>query len=213
MKPKIKIMKKILLVLIAVALSAGAFAQFSWGIKAGASSNNFAFDLATVTDINSTMAAAEEAAWGFHGGAFVRLSMLGFLVQPEVLFSMTSNDIIITDLATTTSTVKEQKFSRLDIPLLIGIKLGPARLMAGPVASVAIGSPSELFTNSEDLYKAATFGGQAGIGLDLFKKLTLDVRYEFGLSNFGKEFIVGTQTVQLDQNKANAIILSVGLMF
>lgn len=205
-------MKKIFLVLIAVALSSGAFAQFSWGLKAGATSNNFSID---VTDISSsaTMEAVEDASWGFHGGAFFRFSVLGILIQPEVLFSMTSNDLMITDAANPAGIVKTQDFKRLDVPLMIGVKLGPARIMAGPVASVALGSPKELFTNTEDLYKGATFGGQAGIGFDLFKKITLDVRYEFGLSNFGDEFVIDGVPFTLEQNKANAIVISAGVMF
>lgn len=205
-------MKKILLVLIAVTLSSGVFAQFSWGIKGGASSSNFQLDATTISSLNSTMAAAEEASWGFHGGAFVRLSMLGILIQPEVLFSMAENNIVVTDIGSASTEIKEQKFNRLDVPLLVGIKLGPARIMAGPVGSVVISSPSDLFDNPEDLYKAATFGGQAGLGIDIASKLTLDVRYEFGLNNFGSEFTVGSETVSLD-SRASAIVISVGLMF
>ncbi len=205
-------MKKIFLVLIAVALSSGAFAQFSWGLKAGASSNNFSFNPADIS-AESTMSAAEDASWGFHGGVFFRISALGLLVQPEVLFSQTTNDILITDAVDDPGSITSQKFSRLDIPLLLGIKLGPARIMAGPVGSVAIGSPKELWTDTEDLYKGMTFGGQAGVGVDILKKLTLDVRYEFGLSNFGKEFTVGGETVKLEENKASAIVVSAGIMF
>lgn len=205
-------MKKILLVLIAVVLSSGAFAQFSWGLKVGASSNNFSFDPTDIS-LDSQMEAVTTATWGFHGGAFVRLSALGLLFQPEVLFSMTSNDLLITDVANPEGIIKTQEFKRLDVPLLVGIKLGPARIMAGPVASVSIGSPKELFTNTEDLFKGATFGGQAGIGLDLFKKVTLDVRYEFGLSNFGNEFVVDGTTIKLEQNKASAVVISAGIMF
>lgn len=203
-------MKKILLVLIAVLLSSGAFAQFSWGIKGGASSNTFELSEATFDSGNSALEAAKEATWGFHAGAFVRLSMLGFLIQPEVLFSMSENNITVTEDAV--SDIKSQKFNRLDVPLMLGIKLGPARLMAGPVASVVISSPGDLLSDAENLYKQATFGGQAGLGIDIAKKLTLDVRYEFGLNNFGNEFTVGSETVQLD-GRANAIVLSAGLMF
>lgn len=203
-------MKKILLVLIAVALSSGAFAQLSWGIKGGASSNNFELSTTTFNSGASALAAAEEASWGFHGGAFVRVSLLGIMIQPEVLFSMATNNMNVTEASVTT--LKEQKFNRLDVPLLVGIKLGPARLMAGPVGSVIISSPTELFTDAENLYKKATFGGQAGLGLDIAKKLTLDVRYEFGLNNFGNEFTAGGETVELD-GRASAIVLSAGLMF
>ena len=201
-------MKKILFVLIAVALSSGAFAQLSWGLKAGASSNTFKMDPLTAT-AGTALAAAEEAAWGFHGGAFVRISMLGLMVQPEVLFSMAENNILVDDAGV--ETIKSQKFNKLDIPVMLGIKLGPARLMAGPAASIMLSSTDEI-SDVEGLAKRATFGYQAGVGLDILKKLTLDVRYEGGLNNFGDEIEIGGQTLSLD-GRSNAIILSVGLMF
>lgn len=204
-------MKKIILILIAVTVSTGAFAQFSWGLKGGASSNSFQLEQIDITSAAQTLEAAKEATWGFHGGAFVRLSMLGILVQPEVLFSMSENNITVTD-DLGLETVKEQKFSRLDVPVLLGVKLGPLRLMGGPVASMVISSPGDLIADAENLYKQATFGYQAGIGLDILNKLTLDVRYEGGLNNFGNDITVGTETFTLD-GRANAIVLSAGIMF
>jgi hypothetical protein len=205
---KLKNMKKILLVLIAVALSSGAFAQFSWGLKAGASSNTFKMDPLTAT-AGTVLDAAEEASWGFHGGVFFRVSALGILVQPEVLFSMAENNILVDDAGV--ETVKSQKFNKLDVPLMLGIKLGPARLMAGPAASIMLTSDDSI-SEAEDLAKRATFGYQAGIGLDLLKKVTVDVRYEGGLNNFGDTVEVGGQELNLD-GRTNAIVLSVGVMF
>lgn len=201
-------MKKILLVLIAVALSSGAFAQFSWGLKAGASSNTFKMDPLTAT-AGTVLDAAEEASWGFHGGAFFRISALGILIQPEVLFSMAENNILVDDAGV--ETVKSQKFNKLDVPLMVGIKLGPARLMAGPAASVMLSSTDEI-SDVDGLAKRATFGYQAGVGLDLLKKITLDVRYEGGLNNFGDDIEIGGQELVLD-GRSSAIILSVGVMF
>jgi len=206
---KIRKMKKFILVLFAVIISSGAFAQFSWGLKAGATSNNF--DLKSVQSGGQyTIAAAKEASWGFHGGAFVRLSFLGVMVQPEVLFSMAENNLLVEDAGV--ETLKSQKFNKLDIPVMLGIKLGPARLMAGPAASILLGSDSNLIDDAEELYKSATFGYQAGIGVDILKKITLDVRYEGGLSKFGESVTVGGETFELD-GRSNAIILSAGIMF
>ncbi|MEA1887250.1 MAG: porin family protein [Bacteroidota bacterium] len=202
-------MKKLILILFAVVLSSGAFAQFSWGLKAGATSNNFKLE-DPINSAQQTIEAAEQAAWGFHGGVFIRLSMLGIMVQPEVLFSMAENNMLITDAGV--EEVRSQKFNKLDVPILLGVKFGPIRLMGGPAASVMINSASDLVDNAENLYKAATFGYQAGVGVDIMKKITLDVRYEGGLSNFGDEITIGTETFTLD-GRTNAIILSAGFMF
>lgn len=203
-------MKKLVLILFAAIISTGAFAQFSWGLKAGASSNNF--KLAEDVDLTAgqTIESAEEASWGFHGGAFVRISALGLMIQPELLFSMAENNMLITEGGV--EEVKSQKFNKLDVPIMLGIKLGPMRLMAGPAASVMLSSDSDLFADAENLYKAATFGYQAGVGVDLFKKLTIDIRYEGGLNNFGDEVTVGTEAVALD-GRSNAIVVSAGIMF
>jgi len=201
-------MKKIILILLSVVLSTGAFAQFNWGLKAGASSNNFNVESVT-GGVNSAIAEGKESSWGFHGGAFVRVSFLGLMVQPEIVFSMAENNMLVDDGAI--EEIKSQKFNKLDVPVLLGIKLGPLRLMGGPAASVMISSAGDL-ADPENLYKSATFGYQAGIGLDLFKKLTLDVRYEGGLNNFGDEIVVGGETLTMD-GRSNAILISAGIMF
>ena len=202
-------MKKSILILLAVILSSGAFAQFSWGLKAGATSNNFKLDDINI-DAQQTIEAAKQASWGFHGGAFFRLSMLGIMIQPEILFSMAENNMLVTD--TGVEEIRSQKFNKLDIPVLLGVKLGPVRLMAGPAASVMLSSTSDLWDNAENLYKSATLGYQAGVGLDILKKITLDVRYEGGLNNFGDEITIGQETFTLD-GRNNAILISAGIMF
>lgn len=203
-------MKKLVLILFAAIISSGAFAQFSWGLKAGATSNNFKLEDPVNVTAQQTISSAESASWGFHGGVFVRVSALGLMVQPELLFSMAENNMVVTEDGV--GEVRSQKFNKLDLPVMLGIKLGPMRLMAGPAASVMLSSDSDYFADAEDLYNTATFGYQAGVGIDLLKKITIDVRYEGGLTTFGDEVQVGTETVTLD-GRSNAIIVSAGIMF
>ena len=204
-------MKKSILIIFALILSTGAFAQFDWGLKVGASSNNF--DLESVqSGADYTLRAAEEASWGFRGGAFFRLSMFGLILQPEVLFATAENNIVVQDAGTAADEIKSQKFNKLDVPIMLGVRLGPVRIMAGPAASVMLSSTSDLFENSENVYKAATFGYQAGLGVDIAKKITIDVRYEGGLNKYGDEVSVGGETFTLD-GRSNAIVLSAGIMF
>ena len=80
-------MKKIILILLAITITTGAFAQFSWGIKAGATSNTFKMD--EINTGQDVLDAAGEASWGFHAGLFARFSLLGITIQPEVLYSTT----------------------------------------------------------------------------------------------------------------------------
>jgi hypothetical protein len=98
---------------------------------------------------------------------------------------------------------------------MVGLKLGPLRLDAGPAASVNIGSPKQLIAdpNFKTLSSKASIGYQAGVGLDILNFLTLDVRYEGSLKKYQNkiENTLGT-TVSLD-DRPNAFLFSVGLMF
>lgn len=77
------------------------------------------------------------------------------------------------------------KFSNIDIPLLLGVRIGKTfRINAGPMATFRLSNRplsdafGEFIGASEDFYdNRTTFGYQAGIGFD-FGRLSLDARYE-----------------------------------
>jgi hypothetical protein len=204
-------MKKLLLVLLVVFISLPSFSQIKFGIKAGAATTTVpTYDIATGTN---NIKALKTAAWGFQGGLFLRLTLLGIYLEPEVVFATNSYDYTVTENAI--DAIKSQTFNRLEIPVLLGFKLGPLRINAGPSAAIQIGSPKALINDPDfvNMYKGATFGYQAGVGFDLFKKLAFDVRYGGSLSGkFGDAVTVGTQTFKLDSRQPS-LILSVGLMF
>ncbi len=207
-------MKKSILVILAALLAVPAFSQIKFGLKAGAETTTVpTYD---VTSGTSNIEAVKNSQWGWHAGAFVRISFLGLYVQPEAVFASNSFDYNVTEVQGNPAVLKTQKFNRLSVPILLGIKVGPIRLNAGPAASVKISSPSELVTGStnwDELYKGAVWGYQAGLGIDLFKKLTLDARYagSFG-EQFGSTINIGSQSYKVD-NSAPSFILSVGFMF
>jgi len=205
-------MKKTIIFIFVSLMAIPAFPQ-KFGIKAGAATTSVPeYNLTGGTSYN--IEALKDAAWGFHAGVFLRLTLLGIYLQPEVVFATNTYEYNVT-VATAPAVLKKQTFNRLDVPVLLGFKLGPLRINAGPAASVQIGSPKALIDNPdfESLYKSATFGYQAGIGIDILKKLTLDARYGGSLSGkFGDAVTIGGQTFKLDQRQPS-IILSVGLMF
>ena len=205
-------MKKLIVLLIVFVLALPAFSQINFGIKAGAATTTVpTYDLSTGAN---NIEALKDAAWGFQAGVFLRLSLLGIYLQPEVVFASNTYEYNVTQGTNPTELVK-QTFNRLDVPVLLGIKLGPLRINAGPAAAVQIGTPKALVDDPdfESLYKGATFGYQAGIGFDLFKKLTIDARYGGSLSEkFGDAVTIGGQTFALDQRQPSFIV-SLGLMF
>ncbi|MDO9579361.1 MAG: porin family protein, partial [Bacteroidales bacterium] len=183
-------MKKLFVILFVVLISVPAFSQLKFGLKAGVSTTFLSMEtLKTITsgDTQYTVDALTDAKYGFHGGAFLRLSLLGIYLQPELLFSSRTNEYTVIDLAApTVEMAKTQKFNKLDIPVMVGFKLGAIRLNAGPAASLLINSPSDLIDDPDfkSMYSRMTIGYQAGVGIDVLKTLTIDLRYEASLKKY-----------------------------
>jgi hypothetical protein len=208
-----KNMKKLLLILFVALIALPAFSQIKFGIKAGAETTTVPkYELGSG---GATIDALKNASWGYHVGAFLRFTLVGIYLQPEVVFASTSFDYNVQAATGDPKTLMSQKFDRLSIPILVGLKVGPIRINAGPAATIMIGSPKELINdpNFKELYRSAIIGYQAGAGFDLFKKLTFDVRYAGNLGKrFGDSVTIGGQEFKLDSGKSS-LLLSVGFMF
>jgi opacity protein-like surface antigen len=121
---------------------------------------------------------------GYQLGAFARIGRTIF-IQPEVYFTAKEVNVDVLNSLTTTQGVVGFSQKSLDVPVLLGIKLGPIRVMAGPVASYAISAETSpdaavksYFTGtSKEIIDRSSFGYQAGIGFDILN-LSLDLRYE-----------------------------------
>lgn len=206
-------MRKLFAILLFALMAVPAFSQLKFGIKAGASTT-------TVPEYNSTtgttsIQSLKDAAWGFHAGVFLRAGLGPVYLQPEVVFASNTYEYNVTQVAGSPAVVLDQKFNRLEIPVLVGLKLGPLRLNAGPSARVPIGSPKNLIQdpNFDRLYRGTTFGYQAGIGVDILNTLTLDARYGGSLAKrFGDNVQIGGADFRLDDRQPS-IILSLGIMF
>ena len=142
----------------------------------------------------------ESRRTGFVGGVYARLGSKLYL-QPEVLVSAKGGSFDLVRSGLTTQRI-DFRTTTIDIPLMIGYKLGPLRLNAGPLASLPIAESRSLrdavsqYTTQPvgQTYQQAIFGYQAGVGLSLLG-VQLDVRYEGGLSDLSR---VGIQTPQND---------------
>ncbi|WAC09994.1 porin family protein [Dyadobacter pollutisoli] len=127
---------------------------------------------------------------GAVGGIYARFGRT-FFIQPEVLVSTKggSFQIIQTNEQQPVTKTVDIKYSNIDVPLLVGFKGGPIRILAGPVTSFRIGDNQRLRDAfkyyTSDLNNAmsqATFGYQLGAGLDL-GSFSLDVRKEGSFTN------------------------------
>jgi hypothetical protein len=103
---------------------------------------------------------------------------------------------------------------------MVGWKFGPAKIYLGPVATFNLSEQdglkdqiSEWTSESVDnSINKAVFGYQAGVGLDIFKFATFDVKYEGNLSKFGEGVVIAGQERKFDQRNPQWIF-SLGIFF
>jgi hypothetical protein len=183
-------MKRILLLIIIICPIA-LFSQVDWGFGGGIHSIDVnAKDILYKDKFNADSFSLKflNAGYGYHFGLLLRININQVFIQPEVMFNSNSNTYNLRSInsAPLLDSIKKERYNYIDIPLMIGLKLGILRLNAGPVGHFFISSKSDLFDvkGYVDNYKSATFGYQAGIGLDI-KAISLDVRHEGNFSKFG----------------------------
>jgi hypothetical protein len=213
-------MKKLILFVLSVFIVLPSFSQVKFGIKAGLSTTSIKMDDVKQVisgDTEYAVDVLEGANFGFHGGAFVRFGLGRFYIQPELLFTSRTDEYTAEDIENPGSAIiKKQQFNELDIPVMLGFKLGPVRIHGGPSAALLINSPKDLIDDPDlkTVYDNLTFGYQVGLGIDLFKRLTIDLRYEGSLEKYQTtiQSLTGDDDIHLD-DRPSAILLSVGFMF
>jgi hypothetical protein len=226
-------MKKILLFIGVLLLANTTFSQmFTFGVKGGLNATSLKFDeFSAKVDVDPSNPAGStiqdvkikpyESEYGYHFGIFGRIKILAIFVQPEILFSSVGSTIKIDDYPNLddAKSIVTVNYNRMDIPILVGIKFGPVRVGLGPVAtfnlSSTVDAADEIKGVVEDytsVSNSATFGGQVGVGLDILKKLTFDLRYEFGLSTVADGVTIGGTEYKTDQ-RLNQVVASIGFMF
>jgi len=208
-------MKKVIFVFaLAATFATVAQAQFKAGIKGGVTTYNMELGDFLVTNGDAAEdfgLAVKDAKFGYQFGFWARLGK-GLHLQPEILFSTNKVEYAITDGSDTF--IEEETYANIDVPIMAGIKLGPLRAQAGPVARFFIGSDEKLANIIEDYqsdHDRLKIGYQAGIGLDLWR-VQLDLRYEGSLKHFGDAISVAGQNFGLD-GKAGRVMATVGVSF
>lgn len=202
-------MKNALLLLLCLLSSAASQAQiFQLGPRFGVSSSNLRFD--QVTNANAQTISQSDARLGFHAGIYSRVMLLGFYVQPELLFTSTSSEIAITSANGTT--ISQMNFAKIDVPVMVGKRFFRiARVNAGPVFSTLLKADARQGNITEDVssqYKSASVGFQIGVGVDLWK-LNADLKYEGSFSALSDNVTIGGQSFAAS-TRPSQFILSLG---
>ena len=207
-----KTMKKRFLILLVLSLLMvfPLQGQLSFGIRGGFNNSNV-----KLSDYSTSSFEIDygKANYGYHFGVMGQLKLLGAFIQPELLFTTTKNSLAFKDHLRNMTTYGDVRYHRLDLPVMLGVKFGPLKLQAGPIASVLLNSKSDVLKQAgvQQNLNSATVGFQAGIGLEL-SSLLLDLKYEGNLSKLGDGMVINGTTVNFDQ-RVNQIILSIGYLF
>lgn len=184
-------MRKGLLVILMLLATGVAYSQFSIGPKIGVNvaklTTDFDEDFQNIQSSSKT---------GFQFGAFARIGGKVYL-QPEILWSTKGGIVEFTQGALGISKY-DTKLTAIDIPIFIGYKLiklpiaGNIRVFGGPIASFVTSSSVKadgLELPSMEDYKSTIWSLGLGAGVDVLM-ITLDVRYEIGLSNVSDAALV-----------------------
>jgi hypothetical protein len=177
MKNKISL---IVMVLVAfLAIQGFAQAKVALGLKAGV-------NLASL-DVNSDVEANYNNRTGYHGGAFLLIKLAKIGIQPEVLYSKQGSKFKFNGQN------YESNFDYINVPIIIklytvlgiNIQIGPQISFLSGASGTAIDNTTSTGTaikSSKDLYKSSDLSAALGVGWDLPFGLTVDGRYNLGLS-------------------------------
>ncbi|MEP7320607.1 MAG: hypothetical protein ABI761_01765 [Saprospiraceae bacterium] len=209
--------KYFLLTALIIGFNSLIYAQFRVGLKFGVSSDNIstsAIDIQGANDFNDLKLSLLRANYGIHAGIFTQVKILGIFIQPEFVFNSSSADYKLSQLShSPVDVIKRESYQNLDIPVLLGVKLGPLQLGAGPVGHLFINSSSELIDVSgyKQKFKELKYGYQAMAAL-VIGKLYLDLRYEGNLSKFGDHLEFFGKQYSFDKSPSR-MIGSIGIAF
>ncbi len=180
---------------------------FSLNLKGGVNIAQVKTDAGSLSNVINESLATQK---GFAFGASARLGRKLF-IQPEVLFSQKGGQV--KSVVSNIFTGFDMSYTTLDLPVLIGYKLGHFFILGGPVFSNQISQNSGLDQalssvysswKSGEGYKKSTLNYQIGAGVNLLG-LTIDVRYETG------ENIFNTNVLSTITQKPSLIQATVGI--
>ncbi len=177
-------MKNLFFIAFLLLLGQTAQAQlFSFGLKGGINTQvKKPTDISIGSGDSTLNLGVDKFKFGTQFGAYVRFGGIIF-VQPELMFNSNKTDYRVKSLSL--SDVRQETYRNLDIPILVGLKLGPVRLQTGPVGHYFLGSTSDLtdIKGYKENFKKLTWGWQSGLNIGA-GRFSFDLRYE---GNFHKQ--------------------------
>lgn len=203
-------MNKITLLLLFLVFFSGLKAQeFVLGAKAGLTSTQ-------VIGSDFKSFSSPDNYNGFLVGAYTRVGLVSFFIQPEILFRNLNFSV-----ANNNNSSASNNLSYIDVPVLFGKKfLKLVRVSAGPNFQFLVNKDITVSnaSNAVDPIKGGDFknfvlGAQAGLGVDIWK-LSFDIRYDFSLTQIGEAAKLVNNNNSVDfSTRASMFQFSIGYRF
>lgn len=174
--------KRILVLSIAlIAMVFYANAQSGFGVKAGLSYNTTGELKQFINETGTIIDNKGSGKSGYNFGIYGKLPLGPIYLRPELVYTKTTSEYILNSVAV------DYKMAKLDLPVLVGIKLiGPLNVFAGPVFQYVLDNDLKGLEFSK-IENDFTIGLNFGASLDL-GRLGIDVRYERGFTQNEVQF-------------------------
>ncbi len=127
-------------------------------------------------------------------GAFARVKLLKFYIEPEVFYARKGVDFLVHDVSSNSDSRQELRYETVDVNLMLGLQLFKLfhddmgiRLHTGPGMNHNLDNSYKINGNVIDettmRFKPNTFNWQAGLGVDILNRFFVDFRYGLMLSD------------------------------
>jgi hypothetical protein len=167
-------MKKLSFLAVAMFFAITAYSQteVSIGVKAGPNFANI--------DTDASLGANYKNRAGFHGGAFALFKFGNIGIQPELLLSQQGSKV------TFNAQDFDANYTYFNIPVILKLyTVAGINIQVGPQFGFLASQKNELLesVNLEDDAKKSDLSLALGLGWDLPLRLSVDARYNLGLSD------------------------------
>ncbi|HSP12698.1 MAG TPA: outer membrane beta-barrel protein [Salegentibacter sp.] len=192
-------MKKLIIIAVFLAGTSLMAQETEFGIKGGlnyGASGDYENVNEGAEDFRSSFEEGENKT-GFHVGAYSKFGILGFFLQPEVMYTS----------LTTQYESFDYKLNKIDAPVLVGANIfGPLSIKAGPSFQYILNNELEE-TSFEigEVENDITIGYQLGAGLN-FGRLGFDLRYENAFSENTAFVETASERFSLDSRPSQWIL-------
>ena len=150
-------------------------AQSDYGIKAGLSYNSNGDLKEFTSEVTEVYKDGGKGKSGFNIGFYGKLDLGSIYIRPEIIYTKTTSEYELN------STIEDYKVSKLDVPVLVGMKLiGPLNVFIGPAFQYYLSNDLKGL-KFEDIENDFSVGMNIGASIE-FGRIGIDVRYERGLS-------------------------------